>query len=98
MGLSDLAHHDDGVYDSFFNERVDLGFVRHQLDCLAHARSVSVLRPVDHARYRELCEMEGSLLALDRDPVRAFGAEVAGAARAPGDGHNPVDPQGDRSS
>jgi hypothetical protein len=67
MELSESAHRDDcTVYDSFFSDYVDLGFVRHQLDCLAYARSVSVLRPVDHARYRQLCEMEGSLLGRTR--------------------------------
>jgi hypothetical protein len=67
MRLSDLPHRDDGVvYDSIINDRNDLGFVRHQLNCLAHARSVSALRPVDNARYLQLCEKERALLKRSR--------------------------------
>lgn len=67
MRLSDLPHRDDDVvYDSILNDCADLGFVRHQLNCLAHARSVSVLRPIDNARYLQLCEIERSLLGKSR--------------------------------
>jgi hypothetical protein len=67
MRLSDLPHRRDGVvYDSILDDYDDLQFVRHQLNCLAHARSISVLRPVDIARYAQLCEKERALLKRAR--------------------------------
>jgi hypothetical protein len=54
------------VYDSILNDCDDLEFVRHQLNCLAHARSISALRPVDNARYLQLCEKERALLRRAR--------------------------------
>jgi hypothetical protein len=67
MRLSDLPHRSDGVvYDSIVDDCDDLEFVRHQLNCLANARSNSVLRPVDNARYVRLCEKERALLRRAR--------------------------------
>jgi hypothetical protein len=67
MRLSDLPHRDDGVvYDGILNDCEDLEYVRHQLNCLAHARSISVLRPADNARYLQLCEKERELLRKAR--------------------------------
>ena len=40
----------------------DLGFIRHQLDVLAHARAVGGLRPNDETEYRRLCEREQAML------------------------------------
>jgi hypothetical protein len=67
MRLSELTHRNDGVvYDSILNDCDDLEFVRHQLKCLVHARSISVLRPADNARYLQLCEKERALLRRAR--------------------------------
>jgi hypothetical protein len=72
MRLSDLPHRDDGVvYDSILTDGDDLGFVRHQLNCLAHARSISTLRPVDNARYLQLCAKERELLGRSRRLARS---------------------------
>jgi hypothetical protein len=67
MRLSDLPHRDDDVvYDSNLDDCDDLEFVRHQLNGLAQARSISVLRPADNARYLQLCEKERALLRRAR--------------------------------
>ena len=67
MRLSEVGHRSDGVvYDSILDDCDDLAFVRHQLNCLAHARSNSGLRPVDNARYVQLCEKERALLRKAR--------------------------------
>jgi hypothetical protein len=71
MRLSELPHRHDGVvYDSILNDCDDLEFVRHQLKCLAQARSMAVLRPTDNARYLQLCEKERTLLRRARRVAR----------------------------
>jgi hypothetical protein len=67
MRVPDTTHPDDGlVKDDARPESEDLAFVRRQLNRLADARSMSVLRPKDDARYRELCEREQWLLERGR--------------------------------
>jgi hypothetical protein len=40
----------------------DLEWVQHQLNTLASARTLDALEPRDRLYYRELCEIERSLL------------------------------------
>jgi hypothetical protein len=42
----------------------DLDFVRYQLDRLAGVRSLSSLNRESELRYRELCDMERTILVL----------------------------------
>ena len=67
MRVPDMTHPDDGlVSDDSRRESEELAFVRHQLDRLADARSISVLAPRDTVRYLELCEKERWLLERRR--------------------------------
>jgi hypothetical protein len=67
MRVLDMTHPDDDlVSDHAPRGGEDLALVRRQLNRLADARSMSVLRPQDSARYLELCEKEQVLLGRQR--------------------------------
>jgi hypothetical protein len=67
MRVTDMTHPDEGFVNGHSHRGdEDLAFVRRQLNRLADARSMSVLRPQDSARYLELCEKEQVLLGRQR--------------------------------